>query len=44
MSAQHESQRYTKAEDNFKTAAPGIKWGVVLVERKTEEIKFTRLH
>jgi hypothetical protein len=44
MTGRHESQRDIEAEDNFKTAAPSIKWGVVLVERKIEEIKFTRLH
>jgi hypothetical protein len=33
-----------KTEDNFKTEAPSIESGVVLVERKKEEIKFTRLH
>jgi len=44
MAGRHESQRDIKAEDPFKTGAPSIKWGVVLVERKIEEIKFTRLH
>jgi hypothetical protein len=44
MTGRHENQRYIQAEDNFKTGAPNIKWGVVLVERKIEEIKFTRLH
>jgi hypothetical protein len=44
MTGRHESQRYIKTEDHFKTAAPSIKWGVVLVERKIEEIKFTRLY
>jgi hypothetical protein len=44
MTGRHESQRYIKVEDNFKTGAPSIKWGVELVERKIEEIKFTRLH
>jgi hypothetical protein len=33
-----------KTEDNFKTGAPSCESGVVLVERKKEEIKFTRLH
>jgi hypothetical protein len=36
-----------KTEDNFKTGAPSSESGesgVVLVERKKEEIKFTRLH
>jgi hypothetical protein len=44
MTGGHVSRRYIKTEDNFKTAAPSIKWGVVLVERKIEEIKFTGLH
>jgi hypothetical protein len=33
-----------ETEDNLKTAAPSIESGVVLVERKKEEIKFSRLH
>jgi hypothetical protein len=33
-----------KAGDNFKTGAPSSESGVVLVERKKEEIKFSRLH
>jgi len=41
MNGRHERQRYIQAEDHFKTGAPSIKWGVVLVERKIEEIKFT---
>jgi len=44
MTGRHERQRYIQAEDHFKTGAPSIKWGVVLVERKIEEIKFPRLH
>jgi hypothetical protein len=44
MTGRHESQRYIEAEDHLKTAAPSINWGVVLVERKIEEIKFPRLH
>jgi hypothetical protein len=33
-----------KTEDNIKTGALRIQRGVVLVERKIEGIKFTRLH
>jgi hypothetical protein len=44
MTGGHESQRYIHTEDHFKTRAANIKCGVVLVERKIEEIKFPRLH
>jgi hypothetical protein len=43
MSGRHASATF-KTEDNFKTGALSIKRGVVLVERKIEGIKFTRLH
>ena len=43
MSGRHASVTF-KTEDNCKTGALSIKRGVVLVERKIEGIKFTRLH